>query len=387
MTTVLFGLALVALFLLSYLEYRTGFIGNLPWGRIGTVVLYIVLIIVGLVLVCAYLYVRFDKDQETVEFKEKWIGTIDYALIICAGLLGVWKIYKIFQYNWVTGLIIIVCLAIFAMVFLVIIPTAHYAVHTRLGKRTGRTSKEGLAFRIPILEDYMLFPSSLMTFELHGENSVKVVTQDGVTVTIECSAQGRPSYKHLVRFVEIPEETITLGLIDAVEQDLGIIAGQMPVNDFVSKRGAITLMINCIFLMGRRPEDLATDREFSHLPWDNTVAGIEFYVRNANIIKAILKEDKTTSPVENLYCLDIDAVKVAKITYSKEMQEDMEKTERAKLRRKAALELHKDRMTMMNELIEAGVSPDQASDDSAAALGISEKKIWKGAMPFNNANQ
>jgi len=331
-------------------------------------------------------------------------------------------------------------LAIIAIIVsaIVKIPTAHYGVETFFGKRTGRKFKEGLHLKIPFFGEVLLYPMSLQTYNLSGSESIVVTSADKLKIEIEGSVQLRPDFNNISKFVEIPEETIKVGMRDAIEGGLGIIAGQENGESFVEKREAIWYIINCLFQLERRPDfyvekdestdKLTIDRPSFHDYLDNlnlvirkedevnqkkikklavaewkiskkrdeegkeveVLSVLDFYNQNVTRIETMLQLEKlaeviSSSPIEELYAIEIAAFKLAKVTFSKEITEAFEKEKKAEKELRATERRQKIKLEIMNALIAKGVPAAQASNDADAAVGIAPKQTIAGnAIPILN---
>ena len=65
------------------------------------------------------------------------------------------------------------------------VPTAHYGVEVVFNKRTGRKFKEGLHLKTPFFGEVLLYPASLATYSLAGNDAVIAISADNMEMTIE----------------------------------------------------------------------------------------------------------------------------------------------------------------------------------------------------------
>ena len=133
---------------------------------------------------------------------------------------------------------------------IVVVPTVRYGVVTRFRRRTGRILTEGIHLVLSFVDQVQIYPHELRTDSL---DKIDVFSQDRLEITMQGSAQWRPDKNNLRTFVEIPENTILVGLKDAIKSELGKIAGDKTGDDFIRERKAIETLINCIFRLERPP--------------------------------------------------------------------------------------------------------------------------------------
>ncbi len=313
------------------------------------------------------------------------------------------------------------------------IPTAHYGVRTIFGKRRKGALTEGLNFKIPFVEKILLYPMSLTTYTLDDKESAVVFSKDKLELTIEGSIQLRPDREELDSFVEITEQTLMKGMKDAIEGGLGIVAGRHEGDAFIDLREAVEHIINCTFRLERRPDfyvnqtSSGTDLEIVDtpafqeyitklkvvnpkkadklamkdnwkLPKKTDAEGkevvpvaldiLKFYDQNVKFITTMLESETSmqeSSEVEKRYFVDIATFSLARISYSKETKTALEKKKQAEEELKATKLRQTEKMRIMSELIAKGVSPDQASNDADAAVGIAPKQTIAGnAIPIVN---
>ncbi|MFA6586158.1 MAG: SPFH domain-containing protein [Candidatus Paceibacterota bacterium] len=299
------------------------------------------------------------------------------------------------------------------------VPTAYYGVETFFGKRTGRKFKEGLHLKIPFFGKVLFYSMSLKTYTFDGEESIIVLSSDGLEISIEGAAQIRPSFNNLLGFVEIPESTILDGMKDAMEGGLGIVAGQEEGTGFIGYRKEIEYIINCVFCLERRPDyylngtDMSSDSFDDYLQrlrdaevdekkiaklesgnWeiplkpDGSLHVLNFYRKNIRRIEIMLQLENMlvqNSKIENQYCIEIESFKMAKVSFSKKTTESLEKMKQAEKDLEASKLRQEMKMRIFNELIANGVPPGQASNDADAMVGIAPKQtVAGGVMPILN---
>lgn len=136
----------------------------------------------------------------------------------------------------------------------VIIPNVHFGVVQRFSKRTGRILKEGIHLVIPFFDEVLLIEQLLKNKPLE----VKVTSKDELPIEIVGSIQYRAAStitdaQGRNRFVEMDETVIENGINDAVEAELGIIAGLTTAEDFIQERAAVGLLIACILNLETPP--------------------------------------------------------------------------------------------------------------------------------------
>ena len=151
---------------------------------------------------------------------------------------------------------LLVMAAVLTLRGLVIVPTVHYGLVTRFKKRTGQILKEGLHIVIPFIDSVELFKYEMVTSQINES----FFSKDNLKVVVQGSVQWCPDQKLLdSKFIEMSEETIQKGLIDAIKSELGIIAGTKKGEAFISSREAIS------HLTAARSREIETARAASIL--------------------------------------------------------------------------------------------------------------------------
>lgn len=334
------------------------------------------------------------------------------------------------------AIIIVIIILIFGILGgIVKIPTNYHGVPIFFGKKINKTLGEGLKYAYPFLNLFgkvLLFSEDLETQSLEGEGSATVISKDGLEIWIEGSSQWRPDPENLFTYSKTPSDTIHHGMKDAIEQGLGEIAGTLEGEAFRARREEIKYIIDCYFSLKRRPDFYINKKDPENFPIDSSISFeehlsslkranahdaeklrliekieaknwivptvekdgrkiidvLEFYKENINLIVTILKLGNTInekSEIEERYGIRIETFKLARVRYSEKVQASMEEQKQAENKNKAAGTLRTQKMEIMTEMIAKGVSPDKASDDADALLGIGQKQIISGgALPLIN---
>lgn len=301
---------------------------------------------------------------------------------------------------WITAFIL------FALVFLLldayaVVPKAHYGVRLILGRRISKMSKvarfffgkgvrdEGFCFKIPFLEEIEIFSYELQTTPI----KVKVFSKDRLEITVEGSVQHRPDRALVEKiYAEMSEEAIRIGLVDAVESELGKIAGSKDGDVFIQSREELENLINCVLRLNipphHGPSDYSTQGDLSDNGEIPPEKRIEFYKQNRKKIRETLggetKEVSLRSTIEERYGFDIVTFALSKVDFSSETKKALEEKRQAKAHTEAAQE----KIIMMGMLQKQGLSPEEANNASDVALKQATRLIYsleglKGAIQIN----
>ncbi|MDP3015361.1 MAG: SPFH domain-containing protein [bacterium] len=324
---------------------------------------------------------------------------------------------------------ILVGAAVFLLSAAISIPTAHYGVVVRFNERTGRFLNEGLNFIWPFIEKALIYSYELRTDPLEAE----VFSKDRQATSLKGSIQWRPDFKNLRRFVEIPENTILVGLKDAIKSEIGKIAGAKDSQVFISERPQLEVLINSIFRLERPPhlhlnfgwneegylisvemgdsmskwiqkvqkcvealknrgkagekkaeelsEKLAklSGAEWKILPVKNLGTEeaewdvLRFYELNAPKVKIMLEivdEEDEQSLIEALYGINISIFRIADVDFAEATKKAMEQKKQIGLRIEAAKQQQKWKLEIMDELIAKGLDAEKASNAADVLMGI-----------------
>lgn len=319
--------------------------------------------------------------------------------------------------------------AIFFLMFFIIVvvfflsgfvgvPVAHYGVVTRFGKRTGRVLSEGLNFVAPFIDKARLYSYELRTDSL---DKISVFSEDRLDMELKGSVQWRPDKKTLVEFVEIPENTILIGLKDAIKSEIGKIAGEKEGDFFIKERKPLEMLINCIFRLQRPPhyflnpivveeaggEKIIKGYEFGDSfekwitekkeimveaadqekikkiedartggKWDIQIENekldiLKFYKENARWIQLMIElgEDERSS-IEELYHIDISIFRLADVDFTLETKRALEKERQVKAEIVAAKQQQEWKLKIMDELMEKGLDAEKASNAADVIMGV-----------------
>lgn len=311
------------------------------------------------------------------------------------------------------------------------VPTAHYGIITRLGKRIGKPLPEGLNFVVPFIDKVLIYSIELKTDPL---DEISVFSNDRLDIELKGSVQWRPDKKELKGFVEIPENTILVGLKDAIKSEIGKIAGEKKGDFFIRERKALETHINCIFRLQRPPHYFLNPKESTkgkeqefgksftdwindkreevkgisddeekkqkqekiekienitnwELPTEREIGDddelidswkldiISFYKANARSIQSMIDlGENETSPIEDLYHINISIFRLADVDFTEGTKRALERKRQVEAEIVAAKQQQKWKLEIMDELIEKGLDAEKASNAADVMMGISEKR-------------
>ena len=355
-----------------------------------------------------------------MEKKKKGKILSNRLAIILIGAVAVWSLILglvIDGYAFtLLGLGTIAAILIFNAV--VIVPVVHFGIPTRVGKRIKKADgkvvilHEGFDFVLPLIDDLEeknIISKKLTTKEI----KTKAISRDRLEVFLVGSLQYSPS--DLNTYIEREPETISKGLVDAIESEFGKVCGTKDADAFVKSRTEIEVLINCVLRLKRPPHyffNEATEKSKQEFPSLEIVANkfmgkiselantdkektdklspekwklkelekegepeskepkkeekeidiLAFYRDNTTRISLILDllEEQQPSPIEELYGIKVAIFRAAKIGFSEKVQKAFEEERSAIAEMKAAEVRFKKKKQLLEGYIKAGISPEAA---------------------------
>lgn len=355
-----------------------------------------------------------------MEKKKKGKILSNRLAIILIGAVAVWSLILglvIDGYAFtLLGLGTIAAILIFNAV--VIVPVVHFGIPTRVGKRIKKADgkvvilHEGFDFVLPLIDDLEeknIISKKLTTKEI----KTKAISRDRLEVFLGGSLQYSPF--DLNTYIEREPETISKGLVDAIESEFGKVCGTKDADAFVKSRTEIEVLINCVLRLKRPPHyffNEATEKSKQEFPSLEIVANkfmgkiselantdkekadklspkkwklkelekegepeskepkkeekeidiLAFYRDNTTRISLILDllEEQQPSPIEKLYGIKVAIFRAAKIGFSEKVQKAFEEERSAIAEMKAAEVRFKKKKQLLEGYIKAGISPEAA---------------------------
>ena len=355
-----------------------------------------------------------------MEKKKKGKILSNRLAIILIGAVAVWSLILglvIDGYAFtLLGLGTIAAILIFNAV--VIVPVVHFGIPTRVGKRIKKADgkvvilHEGLDFVLPLIDDLEeknIISKKLTTKEI----KTKAISRDRLEVFLVGSLQYSPFDPNT--YIEREPETISKGLVDAIESEFGKVCGTKDADAFVKSRTEIEVLINCVLRLKRPPHyffNEATEKSKQEFPLLEIVANkvmgkiselantdkekvdklspekwklkelekegepeskepkkeekeidiLAFYRDNTTRISLILDllEEQQPSPIEKLYGIKVAIFRAAKIGFSEKVQKAFEEERSAIAEMKAAEVRFKKKKQLLEGYIKAGISPEAA---------------------------
>ncbi|NCQ02485.1 hypothetical protein GW816_00280 [Candidatus Wolfebacteria bacterium] len=355
-----------------------------------------------------------------MEKKKKGKILSNRLAIILIGAVAVWSLILglvIDGYAFtLLGLGTIAAILIFNAV--VIVPVVHFGIPTRVGKRIKKADgkvvilHEGFDFVLPLIDDLEeknIISKKLTTKEI----KTKAISRDRLEVFLVGSLQYSPFDPNT--YIEREPETISKGLVDAIESEFGKVCGTKDADAFVKSRTEIEVLINCVLRLKRPPHyffNEATEKSKQEFPLLEIVANkvmgkiselantdkkkagklspkkwklkelekegepeskepkkeekeidiLAFYRDNTTRISLILDllEEQQPSPIEKLYGIGVAIFRAAKIGFSEKVQKAFEEERSAIAEMKAAEVRFKKKKQLLEGYIKAGISPEAA---------------------------
>ena len=253
----------------------------------------------------------------------------------------------------------------------------HRGVLVRLDKRhEDRTYGEGWhGFWdgvMPFIDRIEIEPVTLQTATV----TTTVLSKDNLQLTISGSVQFRVDdvYRHM----EVDPKTIEVGMNDAIESELGIIAGKVRGDQFKAARREVQLLINSVLRFSAAPHYRASATDptvFDLADGDQEVEPhkrVGFYRKNGAAVREALQreteEADDRSEIERRYGIDVVVFELAEVNFTKETVEALEKKRQAELGADAAQGAFKRQLAIFNELKEH-VGPERALNEASLIVG------------------
>jgi regulator of protease activity HflC (stomatin/prohibitin superfamily) len=270
------------------------------------------------------------------------------------------------------------------------VSTINYGVVLFFGKRTEKVLDEGPHWILPFgLQTVEMIPCELREITFKGAESLKTVTADKVVVEIEGELQYRPAsldatYQYqggnrplILRFLETTDDRITTGLLGAIKNELGAIAGVTPSDDFIKDRELLSLLIDSLLRL-KVPSYL--DGKFPGAPVDDPNQRIPFYNTNRSLVRDDLRDakDDSVSQLELRYGINIVTLTISKVFFSQKVIEAMER-EKEELANKKAIGVKVEQViTGLKDLRDknkGNLTREQANDVMGVLTGTAQPKI------------
>lgn len=272
----------------------------------------------------------------------------------------------------IIGIGFLVVIAATILSSFVVVPSFHFGVVERFGRRTGRIVTEGLNIKLPFFERVELI--SLQLAEIPVEIDFTTAPPDRLQLTMKGSLQYRPdpsvsdkSYERRNIFITMSEEIIKKGISDAIKDLLGMIGGITPADMFIQRREAINLLINCLLRLAVPPHRQA-GMEVNH--W------LDFYADAHNrqfVVEALEHEREVTedrSGIEERYGLDVVVFALAEVDFSNEVKKSFERQRQAQARREA----FQHKIAMAQQARDLGATAQEALNAADVSLDPDVKK-------------
>lgn len=203
-----------------------------------------------------------------------------------------------------------------------------------------------------------------------------VLSRDNLQLTVSGSVQFRVDdvYRHM----EMDPKTIEVGMRDAIESELGIIAGKVNGDQFKAARREVQLLINSVLRFSSAPHYRASAADptvFDPVGGDREVEPhkrVGFYRKNGTAVRTALKQETKEagdrSEIEERYGIDVVVFELAEVNFTKGTVEALEKKRQAELEADAAQAGFRRQMEIFNELKDA-VGPERALNEASLIVG------------------
>jgi len=279
----------------------------------------------------------------------------------------------------ITGLIIGGIIIVLILNSMVIIPTFKIGLVRTFGKLSGRKLEPGLRFILPFVQDVLLETAGgepISTELRKMPLEVTVISKDNQKIVVGGTLFFKVDPSLVLVFAKLGKDLLK-GVVNAIESELGVIAGAQTGDDFIKERQAIQDLVNCVLRMKKPPHQ--RPEEFQATPEDvKPERRLKFYKHYAKPIKNQIKNEKKKkdiSTVEKRFGIDVETFELTKVSFSEEIMKAREQQEKAKLEMKAAEERQEKKLKLLEELLQKGVPVREAINLVESSSGAAERKI------------
>lgn len=269
---------------------------------------------------------------------------------------------------------------------LVIVPAFHYGYIIRLGRRTGRKLKEGIALKWPLIDELalesMLVRNTDVKFSAFSLDKIEIICQTRI--------QWKPDFDNLMRFVErklIIGETLR-NESRARGQSVNQLAFQLTQEYFAGEGLKEIIASICAGVIGVMPAKTFIDnRAQIEKAIDYMIRGEKDIPNSAMLAKILADEEKLLLPltkeefseiksdIEQMLGIEIECFNFVDVTFSEETKGALEDLIQTKARRIALQEEIAAKAAAIKELAALGIDPHQALD--SAELVLNKENVKK----------
>jgi len=283
----------------------------------------------------------------------------------------------------ITGLVIGGIIIVLILNSMVIIPTFKIGLvrtFKRIPDKNPRKLEPGLRFILPFVQDVLLETAGgepISTELRKMPLEVTVISKDNQKIVVGGTLFFKVDPSLVLTFAKLGKDLLK-GVVNAIESELGVIAGAQTGDDFIKERQAIQDLVNCVLRMKKPPHQ--RPEEFQATPEDvKPERRLKFYKHYAKPIKNQIKNEKQKkkdiSTVEKRFGIDIETFELTKVSFSEEIMKAREQQEKAKLEMKAAEERQEKKIQMLEILLQKGVPVQEAVNLVESSSGAAERKI------------
>lgn len=225
---------------------------------------------------------------------------------------------------------------------------------------------------MPFIDRIEIEPVTLQTATV----TTAVLSKDNLQLVISGSVQFRVD--RVYRHMEVDPKTIEVGMRDAIESELGIIAGKVNGDQFKAARREVQLLINSVLRFSGAPHYRASSADPARFDPANGNQEVEphkrisFYRKNGAAVRTALQretdEADDRSEIEERYGIDVVVFELAEVNFTKETVAALEKKRQAELGADAAQGAFKRQMAIFHELKEH-VGPERALNEASLIVG------------------
>lgn len=266
-----------------------------------------------------------------------------------------------------------------------IVPRTNYGLVYRFGKATGRALDEGWHFILPLIDDVRCYPYKTQKRDV--EVSVQSNEDDGTSLEllIKGHFEFYPDPAMILQYRKETEESITGGVINAVKEELGVIAGKTKAFDFIKSREAIVLIVNCMLRLQDLPHHYARQygEQEDHIGPEGR---LDFYrnhrteiIYGTAVIHGLENEadfPNERSLIEKRYGIDIRVFTLADVDFSEAVKKAFESKREQEQKMKGVEVVANQKLKIAKKWQRHGLKPAEAANEADVTVGHGEKKIF-----------
>lgn len=271
---------------------------------------------------------------------------------------------------------------------IMVVPKNYNGLLYFLGRYTALVLSEGWHFVLPFLTEIRCYSIKTQKRDIH----IEVESDEGDGTSLFVIVDGQFEFYFDPDLVEQyrleTDESITNGIVNAVKQELGIVAGKITGFDFIKNKEEITLMINCLLRLEKLPHFNAQRLDSTE---SNNCISVEdrlsFYKKHRVAIISLLvgegdRRDER-SLIEKRYGVNIRIFNLVDVSLSPETKKAFEAKRQEEAKMKGVQAITNKKLEIAKRWrTEIGLEPQAAANEADVSVGQADKNVWSFEGPI-----